>query len=61
MASTAELIRRLRKAGFHLEAHAKKHDIYVNPASGTKVTVWRHAREIPNGTYRTLLKNAGIG
>ena len=59
MASTAEFIRRLSRAGFTLVHHGKKHDIYEGP-DGKRVTVWRHSREIPNGTYRSMLKETGL-
>lgn len=59
MATTAELVRRLKKAGFRLSTHGGRHDIYVN-ASGVRVTVPRHAKEMPNGTYRAILKDAGL-
>ena len=38
MASTAEFIRRLSRAGFTLVHHGKKHDIYEGP-DGKRVTV----------------------
>ena len=59
MATTAELIRRLTRAGFVLVHHAKKHDVYEGP-DGKRIIVWRHNREIPNGTYRSLLKAARL-
>ena len=60
MASTAELLRRLRRAGFTLVDHGKRHDIYEGP-NGKRIPVGRHAREIPNGTYHSMLRDAGIG
>jgi predicted RNA binding protein YcfA (HicA-like mRNA interferase family) len=60
MASTAEFLRRLTRAGFTMVYRGKKHDIYEGPG-GKRVAVWRHSREIPNGTYRSMLKEAGIG
>jgi predicted RNA binding protein YcfA (HicA-like mRNA interferase family) len=60
MATTSELVRRLTRAGFRLAAHGKKHDVYENFSTGKRVIVWRHAREIPNGTYRAILRDAGL-
>jgi predicted RNA binding protein YcfA (HicA-like mRNA interferase family) len=60
MATTAELIRRLRRAGFRLIAHGKKHDVYENSGSDRRVIVPRHSREIPNGTYHSMLRDAGL-
>ena len=60
MASAAEFVRRITRAGFRLVAHGKKHDIYENRATGKRVMVARHAKEIPNGTYHSMLKDAGL-
>jgi predicted RNA binding protein YcfA (HicA-like mRNA interferase family) len=60
MATTAELVRRLTKAGFRLVIHGKRHDIYENVRSGKRVIVGRHSKEIPNGTYRSILRDAGL-
>lgn len=60
MATTAELVRRLVRAGFRLAAHGKKHDVYADPTSGRKVVVPRHSREIPTGTYHSMLRDAGL-
>ena len=56
MATKAELLRRLVKAGFKLAAH----DIYENPRTSRRVIVARHSKEIPNGTYRSILRDAGL-
>jgi len=60
MSTTAEFIRRITRTGFRLVAHGKKHDIYENRSTGKRVIVARHAKEIPNGTYRAMLKDAGL-
>jgi YcfA-like protein. len=59
---TAEFVRRLTRAGFVLVRRSKKHVVYEGPGrSGNKrIVVWSHAREIPNETYRSLLKDAGL-
>ncbi len=59
MASTSELMRRLRKAGFVLRRHGGRHDLYEN-SEGRIVTVPRHAGEIPKGTYNAILRDAGL-
>ena len=60
MATTAEFVRRLTRAGFRLMAHMKKHDIYENSRTGKRVIVPRHSREIANGIYRSMLRDAGL-
>jgi mRNA interferase HicA len=53
------LIRRLKRAGFFLVRHGKRHDIYEN-GYGRRVIVPRHATDIPRGTYMAILKDAGL-
>jgi predicted RNA binding protein YcfA (HicA-like mRNA interferase family) len=60
MATTSELLRRLRRAGFRLVENGSRHDIYEHQATGRRVIVPRHKREMPNGTYRAILKDAGL-
>lgn len=60
MEKTSKLVSRLRRAGFVLVRHGKKHDIYENAATGKRVSVWRHSRDIPSGTYQSLLRDAGL-
>lgn len=60
MASASELIRRLRRAGFILVKNGGNHDIYEQTSTGKKVIVARHKGEMPNGTYRAILKDAGL-
>ena len=60
MASTSELIRRLKRTGFSLMRHGKKHDIYANPA-GKKLIILRHAREISDGLCHAIIGDAGLG
>jgi predicted RNA binding protein YcfA (HicA-like mRNA interferase family) len=60
VATTSELVRRLVKVGFRLMVRGKRHDIYENARTGRRVVVPRHAKEIPNGTYRAILRDADI-
>lgn len=59
MASVSELVRRLTRAGFTVVRHGKRHDIYEN-AEKRRVVVPRHKKEMANGTYRGILKDAGL-
>ena len=56
---TAELVRRLTRTGFVLVRRSKKHVIYEGPDK-KRIVVWNNAREIPNGTYRWMLEDAGL-
>ena len=52
-------IRELVDAGCYLARHGKKHDIYVNPKTGKKSPVPRHA-EIKEGLCELIRKQLGL-
>lgn len=60
MEKTSKLLTRLRRGGFVLVRHGGRHDIYENQSTGRRVTVWRHNRDIPTGTYLKILHDAGL-
>jgi mRNA interferase HicA len=60
MEKTASFVRRIRAAGFVLVRHGKKHDLYEHPVTKRRVMVGRHARDIPSGTYQSMLRDAGL-
>lgn len=56
-----DIIRKLKKAGFEFDRSAKgSHEIWWNPASRARTTVPNHPGDIPEGTLRAILKQAGI-
>jgi predicted RNA binding protein YcfA (HicA-like mRNA interferase family) len=55
-----ELIRQLTAAGCVLHRHGARHDIYLNPATGQKQPVPRHA-EIDDILARHIQKHLGLG
>ena len=56
-----EIVRKLKKAGFEFDRHAKgSHEIWRNPATRTRTTIPNHPGDIPEGTLRAILKQAGI-
>jgi len=59
MEKMAALVRRLKRSGFYLARHGKRHDIYEHP-NGRRVVVPRHATDLPRGTYLSILKDAGL-
>ena len=61
MPKTGDLLRRLKRAGFELVRHGKSHDIWENPQTRRRVVVPRQARDIPTGTYFSILRDAGLG
>lgn len=58
---TAELLKILKEHGVYLIANGSRHDIYYSPTTQKKFAVGRHAKEIPVGTAKKILKDAGIG
>lgn len=61
MGKVNELLRKLKKDGWFLYRHGKKHDMYAHPTKKGMLTIPRHgSKEIANGTYRSILKDAGL-
>jgi len=53
--------KRISKAGCYVKHHGKKHDIWINPATGRETQVGRHgAQELPMGTVYGMLKDLGL-
>lgn len=56
-----EAVKRLKALGleFHRQA-AGSHEIWFNPALNRYTTIPNHPGDIPEGTLRAILKQAGI-
>ena len=55
-----ELEKKLRKAGWKI-THGRAHDQATNPDKpGIKISIPRHAGDIPNGTLKSIIKDAGL-
>ena len=56
-----EIIQRLKQLGleFHRQA-AGSHEIWFNPALNRYTTLPNHPGDMPEGTLRAILKQAGI-
>ena len=56
-----EVARRLKTCGFQFDRHAAgSHEIWYGPESNRYTTVPNHPGEMPEGTLRAILKQAGI-
>jgi predicted RNA binding protein YcfA (HicA-like mRNA interferase family) len=53
------LLRELTRAGCQLQRHGANHDLYVNPKTGKKAPVPRHA-EIKDSLCRLIRKQLGL-
>lgn len=58
----SEVIRKLRRAGFIFDRHAKgSHEIWWNPNTHCRTVVPNHpGKDIPMGTLREIVRAAGI-
>ena len=56
-----DIVKRLKQLGmeFHRQA-AGSHEIWLNPASNLYTTIPNHPGDMPEGTLRAILKQAGI-
>ena len=56
-----EVARRLRKFGFVFDRPGPgSHEVWRHSATGRKVTIPHHARDMPQGTLRAILREGGI-
>ncbi len=56
-----EIIRRLRSFGFQFDRQAAgSHEIWFNPTTNRYTTVVNHPGDLPEGTVRAILRQAGI-
>ena len=56
-----EIVRKLKRLGFSFDRQAAgSHEIWYNPNTDRYTTVPNHSGEMPEGTLRSILKQAGI-
>ena len=55
-------IRKLRKAGFVFDRHAKgSHEIWYNPNTRKRTVIPNHpGKDIPKGTLRAIIQQSGL-
>ncbi len=59
--SAGEIIRKLRRAGFVFDRQAKgSHEIWWNPATRARTTIPNHPGNVPEGTVRAIIRQAGL-
>ena len=59
--SADQVIRKLRRAGFVFDRQAKgSHEIWWNPSTRARTTVPRHPGDLPEGTVRAIIRQAGL-
>jgi predicted RNA binding protein YcfA (HicA-like mRNA interferase family) len=56
-----EVISRLRSMGFIFDRQAKgSHEIWYNPMTHRRTTVPHHPGNLPRGTLRAIVREAGL-
>jgi predicted RNA binding protein YcfA (HicA-like mRNA interferase family) len=56
-----QIIKKLKAFGFEFFRHAAgSHEIWHNPSTGRFTTIPNHPGDIPEGTLRAILKQAGV-
>ncbi|WP_214071340.1 type II toxin-antitoxin system HicA family toxin [Mucilaginibacter sp. dw_454] len=58
--SSGEIIKLLENAGFVLDRVKGSHHIYFNPINKKRAVVPHPKKDLPFGTARSILKQAGI-
>ena len=57
----AEVARKLRACGYAFDRPGPgSHEVWRQPATGRKVTIPHHPGDLPEGTLRAVLREAGI-
>ena len=54
-----EVLRRLQRAGFEVRRQSGSH-VVLRHADGRQTYVAMHTRDVPSGTFRSILKQAGL-
>ena len=56
-----EIVRRLKQLGFQFDRQAAgSHEILYNPATRRYTTIPNHPGDMPDGTLRAILRQAGV-
>jgi len=56
-----QIIKRLKKLGLMFDRQAAgSHEIWFNPVTGNYTTIPNHPGDMPEGTLKAILKQAGI-
>lgn len=56
-----EIVRRLKQMGFQFDRHAAgSHEIWFTPLTKRYTTIPNHPGDMPEGTLRAILSQAGI-
>ena len=57
-----EIIKRLKEFGFEFDRQAAgSHEVWFNATTNRYTTIPNHSGDMPEGTLRAILKQAGIG
>lgn len=56
-----EIVRRLKRFGFTFDRQAAgSHELWFNPETRRHTTIPNHPGDMPEGTLRAILKQAGV-
>lgn len=56
-----QIVKKLKKLGFVFDRHAAgSHEIWFHPATNLYTTIPNHPGDLPEGTLRAILKQAGV-
>ena len=56
-----QIVRRLKKLGFRFDRQAAgSHEVWYNPETDRYTTIPNHPGDMPEGTLRSILRQAGI-
>lgn len=62
MAKISEIIKEIqKKTSCYKVREGSRHEVWINPDTGKEFTIPRHhSKEVPPGTAKSILKDAGL-
>ncbi len=55
-----EVLSKLQHAGFEIERHKGTSHYFLRHPNGRQTMVAMHSKDVPEGTFRAILKQAGL-
>ncbi|HEX5315854.1 MAG TPA: type II toxin-antitoxin system HicA family toxin [Candidatus Kapabacteria bacterium] len=55
-----EVLAKLERAGFQVHRHKGSSHCFLRHSDGRQTMVAMHSKEVPDGTFRSILKQSGL-
>lgn len=58
--TSKQFVKKLKELGFVEDHQTGSHKIFYNPVTGKRAVVPFHVRDLPKGTLRAIIREAGL-